>query len=231
MAKKSLRDVVLNGKFYNLTYRNVIARETDENRELSEREIIRELRYAFECNQTWIFNGSEGKEDIAIRRRENATIKRLFARKGIEMKPWNADDVDKQIKKRATQTYVYYQPNEKDKKNNACDCVIRAICKATGQDWKTVFKKLANISLDIQAMPNEKKCYEKYLKNEGFVWVGYKPQGGTKRPTVKEFSKLYKGECAILRAAHHLVCIGNGSYYDSWDSGDCSIYGYWEKRM
>lgn len=32
--------------------------------------------------------------------------------------------------------YKYFQPNNKDKKDDQSDCVIRALCRITNKTWK-----------------------------------------------------------------------------------------------
>ena len=34
----------------------------------------------------------------------------------------------------------------------------------------------------------------------------------------------------IVTVAHHVVAVVDGKYYDTWDSGEKSLYGYYEKR-
>lgn len=46
--------------------------------------------------------------------------------------------------------------------------------------------------------------------------------------TVSEFSDEYSIGRYILRCSHHLLGVVDGNYMDTWDSGDLSIYGYWE---
>ena len=63
----------------------------------------------------------------------------------------------------------------------------------------------------------------------GFRYVGISNKKGSKRPTVEGFTKSNKLGKFVLVVAHHLVASVDGTYYDTWDSGDKSMYGYWEK--
>lgn len=125
--------------------------------------------------------------------------------------------------------YNYYQPNKKDLKDKYGDCVIRALTKVTGKDWYEVFDELVPIARELQCMPNTKVCYEKYLTENGFRYHGVSNAKGTKRPTVAGFTKDHTSGTYVLRVAHHLVASVDGIYYDTWDSGKKSVYGYWEK--
>lgn len=125
--------------------------------------------------------------------------------------------------------FKYYQPNKKDLKDNYNDCVIRALTKALNKTWLEVFDELIPISRDMQCPYNVKECYEKYILQNGLKYQGISNKKGTKRPTVKQFTKEHKQGTYILRVAHHIVTVVDGIYYDVWDSGDCSLYGYWIK--
>ena len=127
--------------------------------------------------------------------------------------------------------YQYYQPNAKDLKDKYGDCVIRALTKAMGKEWMQVFDELVPIAKEFQCMPNCKPCYEKYLLNNGFTYKGISNTKGTTRPTVESFAKEHRSGTYVLRVAHHLVTVQDGMYFDTWDSGRKSLYGYWFKEQ
>lgn len=129
----------------------------------------------------------------------------------------------------ASRNYKYFQPNKLDTKDNRGDCVVRALVKATGRDWVDVFDGLVSYARDYQCMPNDKLCYESYLQELGFTYTGISNKKGSKRPTVDRFSKDHKSGTFVLVVANHLVCAVDGMYYDTWDSGEKCMYGYWEK--
>lgn len=131
---------------------------------------------------------------------------------------------------RKNKVYQYYQPNKKDIKDEYGDCVIRAFTKALDKDWLEVFDELIPYARETQTMPNNKPAYEKYLADKGFKWYGIKVAKGKKRPTAESFCKEHKTGTYILRQAHHLVTVVDGKYYDTWESGDRGVYGYWVKE-
>jgi hypothetical protein len=126
--------------------------------------------------------------------------------------------------------WKYYQPNKKDLKDDYGDCVIRALTKAMSKEWLEVFEELLPYARELQCMPNGKPCYEKYALANGFKYVGISNKKGTKRPTVQSFALAHKEGTYILRVAHHIVTVVDGYFYDTWDSGDSSLYGYWVKE-
>jgi hypothetical protein len=127
--------------------------------------------------------------------------------------------------------YKYYQPNKKDLKDDYGDCVIRAICKAMGITWIEAF----DISVEFS---RENQCWvsgmplvllKKFFSRLGFTYNGISNKKGSKRPTVEGFAKDHKSGTYILSVANHLVTVVDGYYYDTWDCGDKSLYGYYEK--
>lgn len=125
--------------------------------------------------------------------------------------------------------YKYFQPNDKDKKDDQSDCVIRALCKVMNKTWLEVFDELLPIARELQCMPNSKPCYETFLLNHGFVYQEISNKKGIKLPTVDSFTKDHKDGVYVLRLAHHIIASVDCYYYDAWDSGDCCVYGYWKK--
>ena len=125
--------------------------------------------------------------------------------------------------------FVYFQPNSKDRKNRYGDCVIRAIAGATGQPWQAAFEGLIPYALSAQCMPNGRPCYEAYLKDHGFTYHGFRTRKGEHRPTVEKFAKEHKEGVYIAFMKNHVVCIRDGKYYDTWDSGNYYLYGYFER--
>ncbi len=125
--------------------------------------------------------------------------------------------------------YKYYQPNKKDLKDNFGDCVIRSMCLVSDKNWIDVFDELVEIARYEQCMPNSKAAYQTWLKNNGFTYTGISNKKGSKRPTVSSFAKGNKELTCVLVVANHLVGVKCGNYYDTWDSGNKSLYGYWSK--
>jgi hypothetical protein len=121
----------------------------------------------------------------------------------------------------------YYNPNPK--KLEIGDCVIRALCKATDSDWDTIYRELFEIGFELKVLPNDDLAWKQYLKNKGFIEHKISNKKGTKRPTVASFAQTNKKGTFVLRVANHVVACVDGYYYDLWDSGNKSLYGYWEK--
>ncbi|MBR5823783.1 MAG: hypothetical protein IKY67_06540 [Paludibacteraceae bacterium] len=76
---------------------------------------------------------------------------------------------------------------------------------------------------------NCKVGFEHIVKSLGYEYHGISNKKGTKRPTVDSFTKDHPEGTYICVVANHYVCSQDGCYHDTWDSGDCSMYGYWQK--
>ena len=129
--------------------------------------------------------------------------------------------------------YKYYQPNEKDHADEFGDCQIRALAKAMDCSWLEAFDKANAICREEQdslIFDCPVDIRKRMLDKLGFDYHGISNKRGTKRPTVKSFAREHKTGTYICAVAHHEVTVVDGYYYDTWDSGDCSMYGYFEKR-
>ena len=120
--------------------------------------------------------------------------------------------------------YVYYQPNKNDTKDKYGDCVVRAITKVFDLSWEDAFMSLIPSALKIKSMPDTKEVLNEYFKEKNIKWVGCKAVKGKPRLTPKTFKE--KGSY-VLSLAGHILAVENGCYYDTWDSGECCVYGYW----
>ncbi len=121
--------------------------------------------------------------------------------------------------------FKYYQPND-----HVCgDCSVRAVSKALGKTWYQVYDKLCEIGREMQLMPADREVVDRYLTREGFVWHAIKVSKGSVRPKVSEFAKQNTNPTVMSLSGHYSSSMG-GSYYDIWDCGDYSIYGYWIKK-
>lgn len=126
--------------------------------------------------------------------------------------------------------YKYFQPNKKDLKDEYGDCAIRAFCKATNSEWLEAYDYMWQISRTVQCPMNCKTGFETVVKSKGFTYGKISNAKGTKRPTVKSFADTHKHGIYICVVSNHYVTIVNGNYYDTWDSGDKCLYGYWYKE-
>lgn len=127
--------------------------------------------------------------------------------------------------------FVYFQPNKKDIKDKVGDCQIRALCKALGLTWLEAFDLTIPLCRELQTytiFDGDPAKTREAMNNLGFTYTGVSNKKGTKRPTVDSFAKEHKTGTYIVKVAHHVVAVVDGKYYDTWDSGRCCLYGYYE---
>lgn len=129
--------------------------------------------------------------------------------------------------------FKYYQPNDKDIRDNYGDCTIRALSKAKGVSWLEAFDMMIPICRDEQTsnifdVPPKKR--ENLLNRLGFEYNGISNKKGAKRPTVDEFARTHPSGTYIATVSHHVVAIVDGTYYDTWDCGSRSLYGFYKLK-
>ena len=119
-----------------------------------------------------------------------------------------------------------YNPNPK--RNRVGDCTVRAICKATGQDWDTVYTHLCFYGYICKDMSLANDVWGKYLRKQGYkrYLVDDKDQ---EYYTVEDFCQDNPQGTYILAIDGHVVCVADGNYYDSWDSGKEIPLYYWTR--
>lgn len=126
-----------------------------------------------------------------------------------------------------TKWFKYHNENPKD--NRTGDCVVRAIATLTGQSWDKVLTDLMVYALKYKMMPNDVKCYDKYLSDLGYKKQKQPRKDDNKKFTGKEFVEIFKGECVAHIGGHHIVCIKKHKVHDIWDSTEGCIGNYWTK--
>ena len=119
-----------------------------------------------------------------------------------------------------------YNPNPRKKRVG--DCTIRAICKAMGQEWETIYAALTAQGFMDCDMPSSNNVWGRYLKRNGFkrYFVDDKEKDIY---TVKDFCEDHPAGTYILALDGHVVCVVDGDYYDSWDSGHEEPIYYWKR--
>ena len=123
--------------------------------------------------------------------------------------------------------YRHYNPNPSIERASD-DCTVRAIAKATGQSWEHVYFELCLTGMMLGAMPNANAVWGDYLKS-----IGYRrdiiPQDCPSDYTVRDFCADHPRGTYILAISGHVVCVCDGDYYDTFDSGSAIPLYYWYK--
>lgn len=123
--------------------------------------------------------------------------------------------------------YVMFNPNPNGL--YVGDCTVRAISKITGQDWDTTYIALAVNGFMLKDMPSSNHVWGSYLKSKGYHRYVL-PDTCPDCYSVKDFCYDNPKGKYILATGSHVIASEDGSYYDSWDSGDEAIVYFWTKE-
>lgn len=121
--------------------------------------------------------------------------------------------------------YRHYNPNPS--KRTTIDCTIRAICKATGKSWREVHLLTFIYSHYMDDMQLANRVWGRYLKENGFRQ--HFIDDDVLDYTVYDFCVDHPIGTYILAVKDHVVCVQDGFYYDSWDSGQEIPMYYWAR--
>lgn len=116
-------------------------------------------------------------------------------------------------------------------KGKAGDCVTRAICNATGLDYKKVYNDLKALNNGVSCRNGTPKAIRrKYLEKLGWVWHATMDIGQGCQVHL-DANELPAGTI-IVSLSKHLTCVKNGVLYDTYDctrGGSRCVYGYYTK--
>lgn len=121
-----------------------------------------------------------------------------------------------------------YNPNPK--KKNIGDCSLRAYCAAFGWTWEEAFEKSSDIAKNEALMMDTHKTCEKVMESEGYVIDEEFKKSKRKDLTVNEFALTHPYGTYFLNTHGHLLCVKDGEYWDSWDSGKKKVRRIYIKK-
>lgn len=123
---------------------------------------------------------------------------------------------------------MFKKINPNPRGNYTDDCVVRALCIALDKPWYEIFIDLCIQGLIMARMPSTNSVWNEYLKKKG--WTRHLvPDDCPFCYTLKDFcGEFFKGTY-IVGTGTHAICVKNGSYYDTWDSGDEAVLFYWKE--
>ena len=124
---------------------------------------------------------------------------------------------------------MYIQLNNNPDKALVGDCTVRAISKAIGKPWDDTYIYLAVQGFKMKDMPSSNRVWGEFLYANGFRRFII-PDSCPNCYTIKDFCEDHKDGKYILATGTHVVCVVDGNYYDSWDSGDEILIYYWRKE-
>lgn len=123
--------------------------------------------------------------------------------------------------------FIMKNPNPINKFTS--DCVVRALCLAQNQSWDDTYWELCEAGFQMGDWGSSNAVWGAYLKNKGFMRYII-PNTCPYCYTVKQFCIDNPLGTYILATGSHVICIIDGNYLDTWDSGDEVPIYYWKKE-
>lgn len=121
--------------------------------------------------------------------------------------------------------WIYYNPNPKGK--NTGDCAVRALSKALNTDWEHAKLQLDAYSMVEAEVETSDIVWSRILAENGFDMIALYCGDGC---TLESFCQRNQEGIFVVKLPNHVVCVVDGNYYDSWDSGKEVPLYCWRKR-
>lgn len=96
------------------------------------------------------------------------------------------------------------------------------------QDWENTYAGITTYGYMMCDMPSSNNVWGRYLKRNGFIRRLVEDHGKDYY-TVEDFCIDNPAGTFILAIDGHVVCVQDGFYYDTWDSGKEEPIYYWTK--
>ena len=123
--------------------------------------------------------------------------------------------------------FILKNPNPKQL--NVGDCSIRAISIATDKDWNDTYTAVTLQGLLLSDMPSSNRVFGDYLETQGFK-LHLIPDSCPECYTIRDFCKEFPIGRYVVGAKDHVVAVVDGSYLDTYDSGDYRPLYFWRKE-
>lgn len=125
-------------------------------------------------------------------------------------------------------SYTYFNKNPAGR--SVGDCAVRALSRALEKTWEEVYVGLCLEGFRQGDLPNADVIWGNYLQRHGFR-RHLIPDDGMGRYTVADFAEDHpKGVFVLSMPGRHVVAVVDGSYCDSWDSGNEVPTYFFEKE-
>lgn len=113
--------------------------------------------------------------------------------------------------------FQFFNPNPAGR--NVGDCVIRAVCKATGQTWEKSYTDLCLQGFMMLDMPSSNAVWGAYLRGQGFKRYVI-PNACPDCYTIGQFAADHPQGLFVVATGTHVVTVDGGTIFDTWDSSN-----------
>lgn len=120
--------------------------------------------------------------------------------------------------------WIKYNPNPAGRLVG--DCSVRAVAKALNTDWESAYSLICDAGFNMADMPSSNGVWGAVLRQHGF-YRAIIPNSCPDCYTVEDFARDNPVGTYVLGTGLHTVCIINGNWYDSWDSGGEIVQYFW----
>ena len=108
------------------------------------------------------------------------------------------------------------------------DCAVRALSVALDADWEDTYWMIAEAGFNMCDMPSSNSVWGAVLRQNGFYREGL-PNFCPDCYTVSDFARDNPIGVYVLGTGTHVICVVNGDWYDSWNSGGEIPAYFWTK--
>ena len=123
--------------------------------------------------------------------------------------------------------YISYNANPDG--NRVIDCTVRAISTVLNQTWEQTYAGMVVEGMAIYNMPSANAVWNNYLKRKGFKRYII-PDNFPEDYSVRDFCRDNPKGTFLLALDGHVVCVKNGDWYDTWDSGNEIPIYFWHRK-
>lgn len=123
--------------------------------------------------------------------------------------------------------WQYYNPSPTGR--NVGDCAVRAVAKALGLDWETAYALISMNGYLLGDMPSSNSVIGSVLRQHGFKRYAV-PDECPDCYTIEDFADENPEGLYVVFTGNHVVCIQDGTVFDSWNSLQERPQFYWHRK-
>ena len=109
------------------------------------------------------------------------------------------------------------------------DCSVRAVAKALDTTWENAYLLIAIQGYRLYDVISANSVWGSVLQQHGFTRYNL-PTDCPECYTVRDFCNDHPIGTYVLGTGSHVVTAVDGSYFDTWDSGNEIVAYVWHKK-